>query len=451
MVKDSFIERKKSARPEDIIIGTDPISIDILKQIYAAISDISDERRSFLEKCWLHGIDKAYKHSSVKLDPDLCFRLLEQIYTHLENKDVWEVKEEDLYEIFEKIISLKATRDSGLKEIFDQLEKSVTATLQLDFSHKVPLNDSFRDKRNIFNYIVLLFNAVIEKMELSTVSMKAINTYFSKYSDIVFIVTDRLGKVRFINQTGEQLFGLEGGFLGLEIKSLIQDYSILIEEFNTKGKVEAFQTEIVPLTKNAEPIPVAISMPEPVKDRSEIDEHIFIIQFHTPYDSFSKESDQPLTTNETVNIKNVVDTIIEKIKVTDKWEDIEIENNISGIPSVKSNYNAVYGMFENLLHTAVVSRKPFEKTKLVIDAKEKNGRVVFIFQDTKNSVNSILLSLKKKVNWQKQMQNTQQWSYDTAKEYAQLLGGELNIFSSPTTGTTVTGFFPCIFEKEREK
>lgn len=450
MIKHSFTDREKPTRPEDIIIGTDPQSIDILKQIYSSISDISDERRSFLEKCWLQGIENIYKHPSVKLDPDLCFRLLEQIYHHLEKKDVWEVKEKDLYEIFEKIISLKARRDTGLKEIFDQLEKSVTATLQLDFSHKVPLSDTFRDKRNIFNYIVLLFNVVIEKMELSTVSMKAINTYFSKYSDTVFIVTDRFGLVRFINQTGEQLFGLEGRFLGLEIKNLIKDYSALIEEFNKKGRVESFQTLIVPLTKKAEHIPVMISMPEPIKDRSEIDENILIIRFDTPYDSFAKKSNTQLAINEPVNIKSIVDAIIEKIKLTDKWEDIEIENNISDIPSVKSSYNAVYRMFENLVHTAVVSRKPFEKTKLVIDAKQKNGRVVFLFQDTKNIVNSILLSLKQTINFQKQVHNTQEWSYDKAKEYAELLGGELEIFSSVSAGTTVTGIFPCIFEKSKK-
>lgn len=440
------VYRKRPTRPEDIIVGTDPVSIDILKQIYSAISDISDERRSFLERCWLQGIEKAYKDSSVKLDPDLCFRLLEQIYQHLENKDIWEVKEEDLYEIFEKIISLKATRDSGLKEVFDHLEKSLTATLQLDFSHKIPLTESFKDKRNIFNYFVLLFNAVMEKMEFSMVSAKSVNTYFSKYPDTAFIITDSLGKIRFVNQTGEQLLGLEGArFLGLEIKNFIRNYSVLLEKFNKKGTIEAFQTEIMPLIKTAEPIPVTISIPEPVKDRSEIDEKVFIIQFHTPYDSFTHK--QPAI-NEMVSIKNLVGEIIEKIKLTDKWEDIEIENNIFDMRPIKSNYNAVYQMFENLLYSAVVSRKPFEKTKLIIDVKEKKGGVVFIFQDTKNSVNSILASLKKKVNRQKQVENTEQWSYNKAKECVEILGGEIELFSSPSTGTTITGFLPCYLNKK---
>lgn len=440
------VDRRKPARPEDIIIGTDPVSIDILKQIYSAINDIGDERRSFLERCWFHGIERAYKNPSVKLDPDLCFRLLEQIYHHLENKDVWEVKEEDLCEIFEKIISLKATRDSGLKEVFDHLEKSLTATLQLDFSHKIPLTDSFKDKRNIFNYFVLLFNAVMEKMELSMVSAKAVNTYFSKYPDTAFIITDNLGKIRFVNQTGEQLLGLEGArFLGLEIKDFIRNYPVLIEKFNKKGAVEAFQTEIMPLIKNAEPISVTISIPEPVKDRSEIDEKVFIIQFHTPYDSFTHK--QPAI-NEMVSIKNLVEEIIGKIKLTDKWEDIEIENNIFDMRPIKSNYNTVYRMFENLLYSAAVSRKPFEKTKLIIDVKEKKGGVVFIFQDTKGRVTSILASLKKKVNRQTQVQNTEQWSYNKAKECVEILGGEMELFSSASTGTTITGFLPCCLNKK---
>lgn len=285
-----------------MIIGTDPVSIDILKQIYGAINDISNERRSFLEKCWLQGIEEAYKNSSVKLDPDLCFKLLEQIYQHLEDKDIWEVKEEELYEIFEKIISLKATRDTSLREVFEQLEKSVTSILQLDFSNKIPLNNSFKDKRNIFNYIVLLFNSVTEKMESSMVSMKAVNAYFSKYPDVIFIVTDRAGNLRYVNRSGEQLLGLGSGkFLGLRMNDLIRDHSKLINTFNKNGKAEAFQTEILPCTPNAEPIRVTASIPELIKDRSEIDEIAFIIRkndnkIQVPHPGSTKEIKKHLAT-----------------------------------------------------------------------------------------------------------------------------------------------------------
>jgi RNAse (barnase) inhibitor barstar len=325
MILHSLINEEKSQRPEDIIIGTDPVSIDILRQIYSAISDISDERRSFLETCWKLGIEKAYNNRSVKLDPDLCFKLLEQTYLHLEKTDdVWEGKEEDLYEIFEKVISLKASRDTGLKELFDALEKSVTSILQLDFAHKVPLNNSFKDKRNIFNYVVLLFNTVIEKMEYATVSKKAINTYFLKHPQTILIVADRSGRIRFVNQLGEQLLRFEGiGVSELEGKKIIRDYSKLIKKFNEKGKVESFVTELLPLTKNVKSIPVSISIPESIKDRSEIEEIVFIIQ-KNENKSVASSVEMKKVINETVNIANLVNAVIEKIRQKNNSEDIAV-------------------------------------------------------------------------------------------------------------------------------
>src|ERR1700722_4048017 len=119
-------------RPEDIIVGTDPVAIDIIQQIYSAIKDKNETDRTFLERCWVLGIEKAYKTDTKKLDPALCTQLLERIYFHLEHTNIWEAKEEDLYEIFEKIISLKTVRDSRLKEVFNNLENAIGNALQLD-------------------------------------------------------------------------------------------------------------------------------------------------------------------------------------------------------------------------------------------------------------------------------------------------------------------------------
>ncbi|MGP8217415.1 MAG: hypothetical protein ACLQQ4_17740 [Bacteroidia bacterium] len=271
---------KKLNRPEDIIVGTDPIAIDIIQQIYSSIKDKNENERTFLERCWVLGIEKAYKTETKKLDPVLCTKLLERIYYHLEHKKIWEAKEEELSEIFVKIVSLQTLRDSRQNEIFTNLENAVSNVLQLDFSHKLTLNDYLSDKRNIFNYIVLFFNSIIEKIESSMVSAKAINAFFSVYPELILIVTNDKGKVRFINQAGLKLLmpNADEGFLGLHIKDILPNSTKLIARLHTENKVVDFKTSFISQDENRLPITVTVTIPEIAKDRSEIDELVFIIK-----------------------------------------------------------------------------------------------------------------------------------------------------------------------------
>ena len=196
---------KKELRPENIIVGTDPVAIDIIQQIYSAIKDKNEIDRTVLERCWVLGIEKAYNSEVHKLDPKLCADLLERIYFHLEHKKIWEIEEDKLYELFEKIISLKTLKDSRIQEVFNNLETALTNVLRLDFSGKVALDHSLHDKRNIFNYMVFFFNTIIEKVATSMVSVKAINAFFSLYPETTLIITTTTGKVRFINEAGAKI------------------------------------------------------------------------------------------------------------------------------------------------------------------------------------------------------------------------------------------------------
>jgi hypothetical protein len=271
---------KKNLRPEDIIVGTDPVAIDIIQQIYSAIKDKSESERTFLERCWVLGIEKAYKTDTKKLDPELCTNLLERIYFHLEHKNIWEVEEGKLYDIFEKIISLKTLKDHRIQDIFTNLENALSDVLQLDFSNKVALSDSLQDKRNIFNYIVFFFNSIIEKIEISMVSVKAINAYFTLLPEVTLIVTNASGKVRFVNASGHSLLQLnpEESSIGMDIKGFISNYNKLIAKYKKEKKVVDFKTTITANVSGSKTIAATITIPEMQEDRSEIDEIVFVIK-----------------------------------------------------------------------------------------------------------------------------------------------------------------------------
>lgn len=274
------MDMKNTTRPEDIIVGTDPVAIDIIQQIYAALKDKNEADRTFLERCWVLGIEKAYKTNTRKLDPELCTKLLERIYFHLEHKNIWDVDDDRLYDIFEKIISLKTIRDSNVKEIFDDLESALGDVLQLDFSHKVSVNYSRHEKRNIFNYIVFLFNSIIEKIETSMVSAKAVNTFFTLYPQVILIVTDKAGKVRFMNQSALALLGIndsDEGYTGLNIKNVIKDYNKLALLYNKKGEVKNYAGSICAQENNDRTHNVRITIPPLAKGHGEIDEIVYVV------------------------------------------------------------------------------------------------------------------------------------------------------------------------------
>lgn len=273
------MELKRHNRPEDIIVGTDPVAIDIIQQIYAAIKDKNESDRTFLERCWVLGIEKAYKTDTKKLDPELCTKLLERIYYHLEHKNIWDADDDKLYDMFERIISLKTLRDSSIKEIFDDLERALASVLQLDFSKKISIHYSRNEKRNIFNYIVFFFNSIIEKIETSVVSVKAVNAFLSLYPATMLIVTDNEGKVRFMNEYALIHLGINigDGYHALNIKSIIKNCKKLLVEFNKSGEVKNRKDKIIYGEASKMP-PVKVSMPRMINKGSEIEELVFVIQ-----------------------------------------------------------------------------------------------------------------------------------------------------------------------------
>lgn len=256
-------------RPEDIIFGNDP-SIDILKQIYAALKDRSIENLDISERAWVHGIEKAYK-DQVKV-------LMEQVYEILHQKEeMWDTRDEELYSLLERVIFLKA-RESTFHDFFDNMENVIEAASQLDFSKRVPLSEISKDKRNLFNYAVMCLNILVEKMETSVVSMKAVNTMLSSMPGTMMIVTDKNGVIRFVNDLGEKILGLKKNeFLGKSVYLLIDDHKQISKEYSDAGELKNRKVNLITPGKNKKAVPVFLTIPKPYKDHTEIEEIVYSI------------------------------------------------------------------------------------------------------------------------------------------------------------------------------
>lgn len=260
---------KLRIRPEDIIFGNTP-EIDILRQIYAGLKDKSYEKLGLLERSWIQGIEKTYK-DQVKL-------LMEQVYEILYQKEeVWDPADDELYSLLERVIFLKA-RESSFQDFFDNMEDVIEAASQLDFSKRVPLSEISKDKRNLFNYAVMCLNILVEKMETSVVSMKAVNTMLSSMPGTVMIVTDNKGVIRFVNDLGEKMLGLKKNeYLGKSVYLLINDHKQISKEYSDAGELINRRVNLITPGKEKKIIPVFLTIPKPYKDHTEIEEIVYSI------------------------------------------------------------------------------------------------------------------------------------------------------------------------------
>jgi len=158
------------------------------------------------------------------------------------------------------------------------MENVIEASSRLDFSKRVPMFDTSVDKRNIFNYAVTVLNIIVEKMETSVVSMKAINTMLSTIPETIMIVTDNKGIIRFVNDLGEKTLGLnKNEYLGKSVYLLINDHDKISKEFSIAGELVNRRVNLIVPVKEKNIIPVFLTIPKPYKDKTEIEEIVYSI------------------------------------------------------------------------------------------------------------------------------------------------------------------------------
>lgn len=275
-------------RPEEIIKGIDPVSVNLLRQIYAALKDRSVENLDFLERCWVAGIERTYTNKQ-DFDHNLMESILSQA-TEILNEDIkWDSKRERFYTVLEKIVFLKA-REDVFKEFFDNVEASISAAMQLDFSKKIPLtNIVSNEKANILNYAATMLNMLLETMEYSVVSTKAVNAALSAIPGIVTIVTDKKGNIRFISDLGERILGVQhNDMIGMPIGEVIENFSVIEEKLKEKGFVR--RTKIRIQMNGQESVPAILNVPKLYKNWKEIEEVVYTLKFSSTQKTQVKES-----------------------------------------------------------------------------------------------------------------------------------------------------------------
>jgi len=220
------LKKRWAKQPADIIKGVDPVSVSLLRQMYAGLKDRGDNLGLY-EKAWVRQIETIY---SDKTTYNSFFingleTLLRQGLKVLgDDPEKWDVEEKELYGTFHKLIFLKLREgDLIFKTFFDDVEATLMASLQGDFTKRVALTKIGNNQENVFTYAAVMVNTLMDSLQSSAVSVSALNDILEQVPGAVVIITDLKGKIKFVNRLGARLFSeTKTDLIGSQINSLTE-------------------------------------------------------------------------------------------------------------------------------------------------------------------------------------------------------------------------------------
>ena len=204
--------------------------------------------------------------------------LIAEVYKILAQKGVpWDAEDEELYSLLEQVVFLKL-HESSFVEFFKNIEGAIESAIRLDFSKRVPVVENLKEKSNVFNYAVLCLNVLMEKMETSVVSMKAVNTMLSTMEGTMMIVTNREGVIRFVNDLGEKTLGLKKNeYLGKSVYLLLDDHEQIRKEYLKAEQLTNRKVNLIVPGVEKKVVSVFLTIPKPYKEHTEIEEIVYSI------------------------------------------------------------------------------------------------------------------------------------------------------------------------------
>lgn len=499
--KSSFpIKDKRIKKPEDIK-GIDPVAVPLLRSIYKWLKSRGENLTKQEEK-FLMEIEETYSDQETfdYYSVHGLVELLESAYEILTKKnDSWNISEQRLYTLAENITYFKA-REGVFKSFFDELEKALTCVNELDFSVRVnpPLVNG--NRTNIFAYMASALNIMLEDFSYSVVSMQSMDACFSMMNDVIVIVSDLKGNIRYVNKFGEACLGFDREYLvGQPISSIIRDHRAIETDIIKYGEIRNKDISVI-ISPKRETILGKLSA-KITKESYRIEERVWIITvghernrasksdlkafFHdrrAPLNSLdgcvnllkekfkdpssveiltamkhaistiqrSNEEELRAITNKdeneysNINIKKLLEKIRQSLYGIINKRSVKIKIDID-IQTFYTYEKYFYSIAQNLIENAIKYGKLGVQNEVTIHFFEEKDHFVLKVSDS-----GIGLTPEQR----QQILSLDYKGYDThgigiqlVKEYTRLLNGKLSIESEPGTGST----FMVAFRKTKKE
>jgi len=283
------------------------LSNDLIREMYISLKK-QKAKLTPEQILWVNKVEDMFDISKL-VEADFICSILQKTYDYLNKTKKWSDEDKRAYEMFEKIVFLKS-KDGAFQDFVEHAETAIRSTLSLDFSNKATLCSEKLDQRNILNYITFALNMVIEKIETSMVSMKVINVMLASPPQSAFIVTDKNGQIRFINNIGESLLGIQHNeYIHKSIQLLFKGENELLKNcMDTSSTLEDVKIELI-MEENS--IPVLLSSIHVNTEEDEIAEIVFLIKTRQQAEKEIKRKQYIKTGTE--NETNSMDSISEML------------------------------------------------------------------------------------------------------------------------------------------
>lgn len=470
---------------------------DLVREMYFSLKKQKSKLTSE-QILWMSKVEEAFNTSKLT-EADIICALLQSTYDYLNKTKKWNEGDNRAYEMFEKIVFLKS-KEGAFQEFVDNAEVAIRSTLSLDFSNKATLCNEKLDQRNILNYITFALNMVIEKIETSMVSMKVMNAMLAAPPQSAFIVTDKKGHIRFINNTGESLFDIQHNeYLHKPVDSLFKtNNELILNCIEQSLDLEDLKIELI-VDDNS--IPVLLSSIQVNTEEDEIGEIVFVIKTRQQVEkevkrkqymktgtidetssmdsisemlhllkSQSKDIDsthlityleesldiikkdrqqQSIRSNsneikEHINIEFIYDRIIEGLRFNEGYEEVSFYKDIFHEHDFLSNPVLFYSILQKLITIAVNYRNLNSENKIQFTVRDfSNTHLIIIIQFTSKGFlpdelnNQLKYNIKQLFNID--AKNTEQLS---VQEAVSKLQGSLDIYNKTGEHTVFTLTLP---------
>lgn len=268
-------EVEKVGSKSNKIESSDLVAQSILTNIYSALKDKERTKNlDSLEKGIIESIENNYLRKENK-DAERIRLIIKEAHSILNSAPKWNKEQKELYSTLEKVVFL-GMEENEFSNYFKSIETSVGSILQLDFSNKTPFSTLTEDPRNLFNYISMALNMIMEKLEISVISRKALDSLLAPYPEMIIFITDENGNIRFVNNLGETLLNSNlSDLIGTNIQDVIEGYSD--STLLLKGNKKLKSTEVTfSNVRNIEK-KYYLSMPESIEHQSEITELVHVL------------------------------------------------------------------------------------------------------------------------------------------------------------------------------
>lgn len=297
--KEAVKERNKGLE----IVSSDLVAQSILVDLYSTLKDKERTKSlSALEIGIIESIESNYLRKKND-DTERIKQIIEEAQSILNEPSKWRREHKDLYATLERIVFL-GMKENEFSEYFKEFEKSVNAILQLDFSVKTPLSDFSDDKRNLFNYISIALNMIMEKLETSIISRKAINALLASYPESIVIITNGNGYIRFVNELGENTLKLNlPDLIGTHIKDIIEGYDKSIKTLEKNNTLKS--TKVIISTDQKNKQEYYLSIPQVTEHQSEISELVHVLR-NNPEFQRSDQFDLKLDSSDNIVPLNLI-------------------------------------------------------------------------------------------------------------------------------------------------